>query len=87
MAGGTPAWPGLDRDGGGVYLIEVQGEVEPHWERELNMRLTIRQTEYGPVSVLTGALADQSALLGVLGRLAMWGYLILLVRFAPDLAY
>ncbi|NJM05668.1 hypothetical protein HC891_04960 [Candidatus Gracilibacteria bacterium] len=84
MAGGTQELQQLGHEGGGLYTIEVQGEVERHWEQELNMRLTYRQTEYGTVSVLSGQLADQSAMLGTLGRLAMWGYVILLVRFAPE---
>jgi hypothetical protein len=45
------------------------------------MSLTYAQTECGTVSVLTGRLPDQAALLGALGRLAMWGYLILQVRY------
>jgi hypothetical protein len=50
------------------------------------MRLTYTHTERGTISVLTGRLPDQAALLGALGRLAMWGYLILHVCYdvSPD---
>ncbi len=68
-------------DGGGIYTILVQGEVERHWEPELQLQLSYRQTERGVLTVLTGHLPDQAALLGVLGRLAMWGYVILEVRY------
>ncbi|NTU79010.1 MAG: hypothetical protein HGA45_06350 [Chloroflexales bacterium] len=50
------------------------------------MRLAYAQTEWGRVSTLRGELPDQAALLGALGRLTMWGYLVLLARYdiAPD---
>jgi hypothetical protein len=80
MAVGTQVSRQLRPDGGGLYTIEIYGDVEAHWEQELAMRLTYRETEYGTVSVLTGELPDQAAMLGVLGRLAMWGYMIVLVR-------
>lgn len=85
MAKGSHAPRLLTRDGGGFYVIQVQGEVEPHWELELQMRLVCDDTDTGVVSTFSGALPDQAALLGALGRLAMWGYLILLVRHAPEL--
>ena len=72
--------------GGGTYVIQVHGEVERHWEDELRMRLTYSRWETGTVSTLVGRLPDQSALLGALGWLAMWGYRIILVHYTPDSA-
>lgn len=40
-----------------------------------------RQTEHGVHTVLMGQLPDQAALLGVPGRLTVWGYVILQVRY------
>lgn len=75
-------WPTPpDRDGAGHYVIRVQGEVAPHWERELQMQVAYARTGWGSISTLAGQLPDQAALLGVLGRLAMWGYLILSVHY------
>lgn len=68
-------------EGGGLYTILVWGEVERHWEPELQLALSYRQTEGGVLTMLTGQLPDQAALLGVLGQLAMWGYVILQVHF------
>jgi hypothetical protein len=45
------------------------------------MVVTYTHLEGGTVTVLTGELPDQAALLGALGRLAMWGYVILQVCY------
>lgn len=76
-------WLGNHGDGPHTYSIQVQGEVERHWELELRMQLSYQQTEWGAVTTLSGRLPDQAALLGALGQLAMWGYLILSVRVTP----
>lgn len=60
-----------------LYTIRVRGYLEPHWQAELRMQITYHHTDDGEISVLTGQLPDQAALLGVLGWLAMWGYQIL----------
>jgi hypothetical protein len=69
----------LDRDGAGSYSIQVLGRVEQYWEPELRMQVSHRDSTWGLVSTLRGYLPDQAALLGNLGRLTMWGYLILSV--------
>ena len=74
----------LRGDGGGHYLILVQGRLEHHWGPELGMQLAYRRTEWGTVSALAGDFPDQAALLGALGRLAMWGHLIVLVRYGAE---
>lgn len=81
MADGSQAPLYPSSDGAGPYLIRVQGSVARHWEHELQMQLTYQQTEWGVITTLSGQLPDQAALLGALGRLTMWGYLILLVRY------
>lgn len=81
MADGVNMTPRVSGDGAGPYVIRVYGRLARHWEAELRMRLTYAQTEWGTVSTLRGELPDQAALLGALGRLAMWGYLVLLARY------
>ncbi len=66
-----------------VYIIQVRGHVEPHWEAELHLRITYHGAGEGEISSLTGQLPDQAALLGVLNWLAMWGYEILSFTVAP----
>lgn len=86
MADGS--WVSLrpSSDGAGLYVIKVWGKLEHHWEAELSMSLRYAQSELGIVSVLSGRLPDQAALLGALGRLAMWGYLIIVVRYDCPMA-
>ena len=84
MGGGAYPFQQPSRRRGGTYVIQVQGEVERHWEEELRLRLTYSRWEAGTVSTLAGRLPDQSALLGTLGWLAMWGYRIILVHYTPD---
>ncbi|NCC36245.1 MAG: hypothetical protein EOM24_30180 [Chloroflexia bacterium] len=67
-----------------TYVIQIRGHVEPHWQVELQLQLTYTETESGTISTLTGYLPDQAAMLGVLNRLAMWGYQIVLVRYLPQ---
>lgn len=81
MASGSRMPSRLDPDGAGPYIIKVYGRVARQWEPELQMSLSYAHTERGTVSVLTGRLPDQAALLGALSRLTMWGYLILYVCY------
>lgn len=84
MVGGTYGRQPRGLDDARGYTIQVQGEVERHWELELRMDLSYSESALGTISILSGRLPDQAALLGALGRLAMWGYVILLVRMEPD---
>jgi hypothetical protein len=54
-----------------MYRIRVQGNLDPRWSEWLaNMSIVCEQTADGcPTVVLTGPLADQAALRGVLTRL------------------
>lgn len=73
--------PPVSPDGAGPYIIRVYGRLPRDWEPELRMRLAYSQTAWGTVSTLRGELPDQAALLGALGRLSMWGYMVLLARY------
>lgn len=48
------------------------------------MRLMVEERETGPVVVLTGMLADQAALLGVLSQLSMLGLAVLSVEYLGE---
>lgn len=60
-----------------VYTVRVRGYVEPYWEAELSMQISYHHTGDGGITLLMGRLPDQAALLGILGRLDMWGYEII----------
>jgi hypothetical protein len=50
-----------------IYVITVQGRLEPSWSERLGgMTITVHDRLDGPVTVLTGELADQAALQGIL---------------------
>lgn len=76
-----PTKPVLPQSGSGSYVIQIQGEVERHWERELRMQLSYCETEFGTLSTFSGQLPDQAALLGALQWLSMWGYVIVFVQY------
>jgi len=54
-----------------MYRIRIQGNLDPRWSEWLaDMSIVSDRTEAGgPAVVLTGFLADQAALRGVLNRL------------------
>jgi hypothetical protein len=60
-----------DRQPGAVYEIQVQGELDQDWQQCFN-GLTVmltRGSEESPTTTLTGRIADQAALRGMLCRL------------------
>lgn len=65
-----------------IYRITVQGRVDRAWSECLaGLEITEDETSYPyPVSVLTGPLADQSALHGVLDLLFMLNLTLVLVE-------
>ena len=71
----------------GVYQIVVQGKIPPDWcDRLGGMRLT-RYREESPevyISVLTGELTDQAALIGIINFLYDIGFPLLAVRRLSD---
>lgn len=62
--------------------IQVQGELSQRWAGWFGgMRITTGRTAKMPsVTTLTGTVADQAALLGLLNKLHNLGLVILLVR-------
>lgn len=53
------------------YEIEIQGRLEERWSRWFDdMKISVRSETDGPtVTVLSGLVADQSALHGLLNRI------------------
>jgi hypothetical protein len=60
------------------YRIRIRGHVDPDWSTWFD-RLTVIQGDDG-TSELTGPLADQAALFGLLARLRDLGATLLLVE-------
>lgn len=53
-----------------IYEIQVQGELDRSWESYFNdLALTLARRGGSPITTLTGSVADQPALRGVLCKL------------------
>ena len=64
-----------------IYEIRVAGELNPAWSEWLNgMTITLLEN---CGTLLTGPLADQAALLGLLMKLHNFGLLLLAVKRSP----
>ena len=75
--------PRLSRLEAGTYEIRILGHLDTNLS-EYYGGMTIEQTkelQYGSMTILTGRLLDQSALIGVLNSLHDIGYLILSVMY------
>jgi hypothetical protein len=58
---------GMEMFASQVYVITVQGALEPTWSDRLGgMTITVHPTADGWVTILTGELVDQAALQGIL---------------------
>ena len=64
------------------YVIEVFGNLDPSWSDEMSgMSVECTQREDGmQITRLSGRLADQAALAGILNHLYLLRYTILLVQ-------
>ena len=61
-----------------IYEIRIEGQLNPGWSEWLDgMTITLLE---GSESLLTGPLADQAALLGLLMKLHNFGLLLLAVK-------
>lgn len=74
----------------GIYQITVQGSVNPEWCDRLGGMTIVRYhtpAEDASITVLTGELIDQAALLGILDLLYNAGFPLLAVeRLSADAA-
>ena len=70
-------------DEAAAYRICVQGRLKPDWSDYFNdMQIEVTNDENAnPVSVLTGVVTDQPALVGILGNLLDWRYPLLSVEY------
>jgi hypothetical protein len=85
----TSNTPGLDRPA--RYEIVVPGRLDESWSDWLTgMTVEVKSKDDGPtITTLTGVVADQAALQGLLGRLYSLGLSLISVNCVeppPDLA-
>lgn len=66
----------------GQYQIQVHGWISERWRNWFDdMTITRHRTDDGvPITTLSGIVADQAALLGLLQKLYSLGFPLLLVR-------
>ena len=77
----TPAQ--LHRDQPAAYRIAFQGRVQANWTDWLQELAVHTPPDQPAVTVLTGIVADQAALFGLLARLRDLGLPLLLVQYLP----
>ncbi len=64
-----------------TYQIQVQGWISERWADWFDdMTITVDEDDVSAVTTLTGTVADQAALLGLLQKLYNLGLPLLLVR-------
>ncbi len=64
-----------------AYCIRVQGKLDERWSEYLGMHVEVEHTEeQHPVTKLTGHVADQAALFGLLDSLYSFGFPLLSVE-------
>lgn len=64
-----------------VYHITVQGRISADWADYLGgMTITSGQTNDQPITILSGSLCDQAALIGVINNLYNLSFPILTVE-------
>jgi hypothetical protein len=68
------------------YRICISGNLDEHWSDYCGGMaiIQLRDAKRSPMTILTGQLADQSALIGVLNSLHDIGYPILLVEYIGE---
>ncbi len=75
-------FPPLTSDQPATYQIKVQGRLSENWSKWFDgLALEAAETESGPtLTILTGQVADQAALHGLLNRIRDLGLPLLLVE-------
>ncbi len=71
----------LSEDAGIIYEIKIKGHLEEHWSDWLG-GLDITKDEHG-YSLLTGIVADQAALHGILNQIRDLG--LTLISISPQM--
>ena len=67
-----------------VYQITVQGPLDPEWTAWLHdLTLTSAEVDGQPVTTLSGSVADQAALRGILNKL--WDLNLTVISVKRDL--
>ena len=75
---------GLRLDMPATYQIQVQGFLDESWSDRLSgVTITSGEEDGAPVTILSGKLADQAALFGVLNTLYDLHLPVLLVEYLP----
>ena len=72
----------LHRDTPATYRIRLQGKLDKNWSEYLDgMTIADAQaTDWTPVTILTGQLVDQAALIGVLNSVYDLGFPLISVE-------
>ncbi len=73
---------GITLDQPNEYEIKIQGRLEEHWSRWFDdMNITFKSDTNGPtLTVISGLVADQAALHGLLNRIRDLGIPLLSVQ-------
>jgi hypothetical protein len=75
----------LQRYSEACYRIRVQGRISGRWADWFeNMHISVGDICHDHETTLAGHVADQAALLGILGKLVTLNYPLLLVEHIPD---
>jgi len=74
--------PTHENDAQAIYVIQVEGELDQSWEQWLGGMTVALEYRSGrpPITTLSGAVADQAALRGVLCRLWDLNLIVVSVR-------
>jgi len=71
----------LAQDEPAPYRIQIQGAVNPQWTDYLGgLEITVNRQRDPPITILSGSVQDQAALMGILDSLYNLGYPILAVE-------
>lgn len=63
----------------GFCEIRVKGKLEPHWTEWFDLMSVAYETD---VTVISGLVVDQPALLGLVEKISMLGMTIISIRFS-----
>jgi len=64
-----------------IFLIEVKGFLSPSATDNMGLSISVNETDGRIVTTLSGEVADQAALMGILNYLDDWGFTVLTVEY------